>query len=129
MSSKHTVDLTAENFEKTVEQNDIVILDFWAPWCRPCLAFAPTFEAAAAKNEGVVFAKVNTEAEPGLAQTFSIQAIPTLMVFRSGIIVFSQPGMLRASELDRLVEQVKLLDMDKVRADVAAAQKDAPPAT
>ncbi len=117
-----TVELTSENFESIVTGNDVVIVDFWAPWCGPCRAFAPVFEAAAGKHEGVVFAKLNTEDNPEIAQQFGIQAIPTLMAFREQVIVYSQPGAMMGGALDRLVTEVKALDMDRVHAEVAAQE-------
>jgi len=115
-----TVNLTRENFESVVTGNDIVVVDFWAPWCGPCRQFAPTFEKASEKHEGVVFAKVNTEDEPEVAQQFSIRAIPTLMVFREKVILYSEAGAMSGGQFDSLVEQVKGLDMEKVHADIAA---------
>jgi thioredoxin 1 len=111
---------TQENFESLINDNDLVIVDFWAPWCGPCRSFAPTFEAASEKHTDVVFAKLNTDEQQGLAGAFQIRSIPTLMVFRQKIILFSQPGVLPASALDTLVEKAKSLDMDKVRSDIAA---------
>jgi thioredoxin 1 len=117
-----TVELSSENFESIVTGNDVVIVDFWAPWCGPCRAFAPVFEAASGKHEGVVFAKLNTEDNPEIAQQFGIQAIPTLMAFREQVIVYSQPGAMMGGALDRLVTEVKALDMDRVHAEVAAQE-------
>ena len=114
-----TVDLTTEDFEKTVLENDIVLVDFWAAWCGPCRMFAPVFERASAEHTDVVFGKVDTEAEPGLASAAGITSIPTLMAFREGILVFAQPGALPAPALEQVIQAVKSLDMDDVRAKVA----------
>jgi thioredoxin len=111
--------LTESNFKETVKSG-IVLVDFWAPWCGPCRAFAPVFEKASEANPDVTFAKVNTEEQPGLAGAFGIQAIPTLMIFRDNILVFEQPGALPGSALQKLVDQVKSLDMVKVLAEVGA---------
>ena len=115
-----TIELTATDFEKTVLENDIVLVDFWASWCGPCRQFAPTYEKAAESNPDIVFGKVDTEAEPELAGALQISSIPTLMAFRDGILVFAQPGALPASALEDVIRQVRELDMDEVRQQVAA---------
>ncbi len=123
-----TINLTKDNFEQVVTGNDTVIVDFWAPWCGPCRSFAPTFEAASEKHPGVVFAKVNTEEEQELAGHFQIRSIPTLMVFREKVILFSQPGALPASGLESVITKVGEIDMAKVHKDIAdqeAAEKSA----
>ena len=117
-----TVDLSKDNFEDVVTRNEIVIVDFWAPWCGPCKGFAPIFEAASEKYGDVVFAKVNTDDEQELAGSFGIRSIPTLMVFREKVILFSQPGALPAHGLDSVITQAKALDMAKVHQEVAAQQ-------
>ena len=119
-----TIDLTSENFQDTISNNAIVLIDFWASWCGPCQSFGPVFEAASEKNPDMVFAKVNTEEEMELAAHFQVRSIPMLSIFREQIMVFAQPGALPASSLDQLIEQVKELDMDKVRADIAEQQKN-----
>ncbi len=122
--STATIDLTAETFSSTIESNDIVLVDWWASWCGPCRMFAPIFDEAATKHPDLVFAKVDTEAQQELAGAANIRSIPTLMVFRENVLVFSQAGALPAHALDDLISQVKALDMAKVHAAVAARQGD-----
>ena len=114
--------LTAASFEQTVLNNDIVLVDFWAAWCGPCRAFAPVFDKASATHPDIIFGKVDTEAEQSLAATARITSIPTLMAFREGILVFSQPGSLPASALEQVIAQIRGLDMDDIRKSVAEAQ-------
>lgn len=117
-----TVDITTAEFEKTVTDNDIVLVDFWAEWCGPCKAFGPVFEKVSGKNPEVTFAKVDTDAEQQLGAMLQIQSIPTLMAFREGIAVFRHSGAIPEKALDDLVEQIKGLDMDEVRKAVEEAQ-------
>jgi thioredoxin 1 len=115
----HTTELTKDNFKANTERQGITFVDFWATWCGPCRAFGPVFEKAAEKYSDIVFGKVDTEAQPELATDFGISAIPTLMIFRDGIPIFSQPGALPTSALDDLIRQARALDMEKVKAEHA----------
>jgi thioredoxin len=110
-----TVELTEQNFEAQVKKGGILFIDFWAQWCPPCRAFAPVFEAAAVKHADIVFGKVNTEEQPGLGAAFEIQAIPTLAVFREGVLLFAEAGAIPAKALEQLIDKVRALDMDQVR--------------
>ena len=114
--------LTKEIFEQTIEDNSIVLIDFWASWCGPCRAFAPVYEKVSEDHPGIVFAKVDTEAEPELAASFRIQSIPTLMAVRDSIVLYSQPGALPEDALEDIVQQVAALDMDAVRREIAESE-------
>ncbi len=117
------VELTAENFNDVAEKNPILIIDFWAPWCGPCRQFAPIYEETAGEYPDIAFGKVNTEEQQDIAGYFNIQSIPTVMIIREGVIVFSQPGMLPKEGLKDVIEQVKALDMDEVRAEIAKEEE------
>ncbi len=121
-----TVTLTNDNFEQVVTDNQFVIIDFWAPWCGPCRGFAPVFEAASEKHPDIVFAKLNTDEEQELGATFSIRSIPTLMIFREKVIVFSQPGALPGKQFEELIGKARELDMAQVHQEIAD-QKAATP--
>ncbi|CAL9664323.1 thioredoxin [Streptomyces sp. enrichment culture] len=120
-----TVELTKENFDQTVTDNDFVLIDFWAEWCGPCKQFGPVYEKAAEANPDLVFGKVDTEAQPELAQAFGIQSIPTLMIVRDQVAVFAQPGALPEAALTDVIGQARKLDMDEVRKAVAEQQAQA----
>ncbi|WP_061293660.1 thioredoxin family protein [Herbidospora cretacea] len=117
-----TIEVTESNFNE-IADDGIVLLDFWAEWCGPCKSFGPIFEKASGKHEDIKFGKIDTEAQPALAQGFDITAIPTIMAIRDGIVVFAQPGALPAPALDDLITQVRALDMDAIRAEISAEMK------
>ncbi len=115
-----TVELTADNFDSTVSGDGLVLVDFWAAWCGPCQMFGPVFEEASERHPDAVFGKVDTEAEPELAATFGISSIPTLMIIRDGVVLYARPGALPDAALEQLITKAGELDMDEVRASVAA---------
>ena len=124
MPTIESTNIAIDKFESTIQDNGIVLIDFWAAWCGPCRSFAPVFEKASEKHGDIVFAKVDTEAQQELAAAFQITSIPTLMAFRDQILLYAQPGALPANALESLIDQIKALDMDDVRKKVAEAQEE-----
>lgn len=120
-----TKDLTQESFQETIENNDIVLVDWWADWCGPCKMFAPVYDEVSAKHDDIVFGKIDTEDQQQLAAAAGISSIPTLMAFRENVLVFSQPGAINAQQLDHLIEQVRGLDMAEVHKQVEEARAKA----
>ena len=121
-----TLELTEANFEDTLKKGGILFIDFWAAWCGPCRAFAPTFEGAATKHADITFAKVDTEKEKGLAQAFEIRGIPTLAIFRDGIMLGQNAGALPSEAFEKVIEQVRAFDMNKVKDEAVAAHSKQP---
>lgn len=122
-----TIDITKDTFQETIENNDLVIIDFWATWCGPCKSFAPIFESVSDKHTDIVFAKVDTEAQQELAASFQIRSIPTLMIIRERVVIFSEAGMLPETALEEVIGKAKELDMAMVHADIAKQQAEAQP--
>jgi thioredoxin 1 len=119
-----TLELTKENFDETIVNNDIVLIDFWAPWCAPCRSFAPIYEQTSENHTDIVFGKVNTEEEQELAAAYRIRSIPTLMLLREQILLYAQPGMLSVAQLEQIVTQARELDMDKIREEIEKEQQE-----
>ena len=119
-----TVEIKGDNFKQVVEHDGIVLIDWWAPWCGPCRVFGPTYEKVAGRHPDVTFAKVNTEDQQGLAASFQIMSIPTLMILRDKVLLFSQPGALPEAALEELIQKARELDMDKVREEIAEAEAE-----